>query len=93
MNYFGLDWIAILCSFGALELLSSKNRYGFALFLIANICWIVIGYVVGSVPIMLGNIVFFGVNMRGLLRWTQAKTVSSIKYAAQECVAMRTRTQ
>lgn len=92
MSYFGLDWIAIFCSFGALELLANKNRYGFALFLIANICWIVVGHAVGSIALMLGNVVFFGANLRGLLRWAETNTISAGKLqAAQDCVALRTR--
>lgn len=94
MSYFGLDWIAILCSFGALELLGNKNRLGFGLFLIANICWIVIGHVAGSIAIMVGNVVFFGVNLRGLLRWSKTNPSSPIKIpACHHGIGLRTRPQ
>ena len=74
MRYWGIDWVAMVSSFGALELLGSRNRLGFGLFLIANVCWIVIGYEAGSVAIILGNVIFFGLNLRGLIRWPEQRS-------------------
>ena len=71
MKYFGLDWIAMASSLGALGLLGNKNRYGFTLFMIANLCWIAIGHLAGSLAIVLGNIAFLGINASGFIRWSQ----------------------
>ena len=70
MNLFGADWLAMLASVTALVLLGRKSRWGFVSFMVANVAWILCGYLLPSIPIVLGNMVFFCLNMRGFRAWT-----------------------
>ncbi len=69
MDYFFLDWIAMGTSLLAVYLLGQKNRWGFACFLVSNALWIAVGSLAGSWGILTGNVVFFGLNVRGFVKW------------------------
>ena len=69
MKFYALDWLAMLCSLLALYFLGRKNRVGFACFMVANTCWLVVGWLVPSIAIVLGNLVFFAANLRGYRQW------------------------
>jgi hypothetical protein len=69
-HYFGLDWLAMVLSLLALWLLGNKNRWGFVAFTFANVTWIVVGiWLMQSAGIVLGNIIFLFMNVRGYLSW------------------------
>lgn len=75
LNYYGLDWLAMVLSLLALWLIGNKNRFGFAAFVLANLTWIVVGvWLIQSVGIVLGNVVFLAMNIRGYLNWKQPQT-------------------
>lgn len=70
LQYNGLDWLTMALSLLALWLLSNKNRFGFAAFMLANVIWILLGvWLIQSVGIVVGNVVFLIMNIRGYLRW------------------------
>jgi hypothetical protein len=70
LNYYGLDWLAMALSLLALWLIGNKNRMGFAVFVLANLTWIVVGvWLMQSAGIVLGNVVFLAMNVRGYLNW------------------------
>lgn len=74
-KYFGLDWIAMLLSVIAMILLGNKVKWGFTLFMLANITWILLGFLLlHSYAIVLGNIIFLITNTRGFLKWNAEKT-------------------
>lgn len=68
-HFYGLDWLAMIFSLLALSLLGQKNRLGFASFMVANICWLFVGWLAPSIAIIIGNLVFFAANLRGYRRW------------------------
>ena len=74
MNYYFLDWIAMAASFLAVYLLGQKNKLGFISFLFANISWVAVGVLAESAGILIGNIGFFALNLRGFLKWNQSQT-------------------
>ena len=70
LHYYGLDWLAMALSLLALWLIGNKNRLGFAAFVLANLTWMVVGvWLMQSVGIVLGNIVFMVMNIRGYANW------------------------
>jgi hypothetical protein len=74
-KFYGLDWLAMLLSVIAMILLGNKVKWGFTLFMLANITWILLGYLLlNSYAIVLGNIVFLITNTRGFLKWNTEKT-------------------
>jgi hypothetical protein len=62
---FGLDWGAMIFSLLALYLIGRRNRVGFLSFIAANVCWVLIGWLTLSLAIMVGNVIFVILNLRG----------------------------
>ncbi|KAB8331246.1 PnuC protein [Scytonema tolypothrichoides VB-61278] len=71
-KYYALDWLAMAFSFVAVYLLGNQKRVGFVSFMVANFCWVVVGFMADSIAIAIGNIGFFCLNLRGFLRWSNA---------------------
>ncbi len=72
LKYYTLDWLAMALSLLAVYLLGNKNNYGFISFSIANILWIILGFLfMNSLGIGIGNIVFLIMNIRGYISWNK----------------------
>ena len=56
-------------TFVAIWLLGNRSRQGFTTMMCGNVCWVAVGVLTGSVAMVLANIVFFGMNARGWLKW------------------------
>lgn len=70
LNYHGLDWIAMGLSVLAVWMLGNRNKYGFIVFIVANLMWIAISYtLLHSYGVILGNVFFVVSNTRGYMRW------------------------
>lgn len=69
MNYYLLDWIGMAFSLLAVYLLGQKNPWGFVSFIVSNLLWVAVGVLAESTGIIIGNLVFLGLNARGLLKW------------------------
>lgn len=64
-----LDWGAfILCTI-ALFLLRVKDKRAFLLGIIVDALWFWFGYEIGSIAVMLMNVVFFGMHVSAYLKW------------------------
>lgn len=72
MNYYALDWIATSFTFASMHYVGERNRIGFALGMIGNIFWIGFGLMAHSWGVVVGNVVLFGLNFKGHLRWKKA---------------------
>lgn len=68
-QYLGLDWLAMCLTFGAIYLLGNRSRAGFVVMMAGNLCWSVIGIWAGSYAMVLANVGFFAMNLRGFLKW------------------------
>jgi len=68
-QYLGLDWIAMLLTFSAIYLLGNKTRNGFLVMMAGNVCWSVIGVWALSYGMLLANLGFLAMNVRGYLKW------------------------
>jgi nicotinamide riboside transporter PnuC len=69
MQYYGVDWLATMAGLTGVYLLGSKNRYGFLVMMVASLSWLTVGIFIGSLPLMLGSVVFFSLHVRGWLKW------------------------
>src|SRR5215472_7426383 len=63
-QYFGLDWLAMSLTFAAIYLLGNKNRGGFVIMMIGNLCWSGIGLWAHSYAMIAANLGFFSMNVR-----------------------------
>lgn len=72
-KYFGVDWIAMCLTFSAIYLLGNKSRKGFIVMMAGNLCWTGIGIWVGSIAMIIANLGFFSMNIRGFLKWKTPK--------------------
>lgn len=68
-QYFGLDWLAMGLTFTAIYLLGNKSRHGFLVMMLGNLCWSTIGLWAHSHAMVLANLGFFAMNVRGYLKW------------------------
>lgn len=71
LNYFGVDWIAMVLTFVAIYLLGNKSRHGFLVMMCGNACWTLVGVLTSSLAMILANAVFLGMNLRGYVRWAE----------------------
>ncbi len=69
-KYYGLDWISIFLNLMAVIQLGNKSKWGFVIFVAANLLWIVIGItLLQSYAIVFGNSIFLVTNIRGFIKW------------------------
>ena len=71
-RYFGLDWIAMALTFTAIYLLGGKRRAGFLVMASGNLFWTAIGVSAGSVAMVIANLGFLAMNLRGFRNWQRA---------------------
>jgi len=68
-QYYGSDWLAVVLTFLATWQLGSKKRVGFITMMSANLGWMTVGYLTGSLAMIIANAVIFGMNLRAFVRW------------------------
>ena len=69
MGLYGIDWLATVCGLTGVYLIGSKNRYGFLVMMLASLSWMTVGFLIGSLALILGSTVFFGLHFRGWINW------------------------
>ena len=70
-QYLGLDWLAMCLTFTAIYLLGNKSRTGIVVMMAGNLCWSAIGVWAHSYAMVLANLGFFAMNVRGFLKWAR----------------------
>ena len=68
-KYFGMDWLAMIFTFGSIYLLGNKSRWGFASMMAGNIFWVILGFLTSSIAMVIANAIFFAMNARGWIKW------------------------
>lgn len=68
-HYFGVDWIAMCLTFSAIYLLGNKTRKDFVVMMLGNLLWCLIGLWAQSYAMILANLGFFSMNLRGFIKW------------------------
>ncbi len=71
LEYYGLDWAAALLTFAAIWMLGNQSRLGFVLMIAGNAFWIGTGLLGNSWGLMVANLAFIALNVRGLIRWSR----------------------
>lgn len=69
MQYYGIDWLATAAGLSGVYLLGNRNRVGFLVMMIASLSWMTVGFLINSIALILGSIVFFSLHVRGFLAW------------------------
>lgn len=69
MQFYGIDWLAVACNLTGIYLLGNRSKYGFASLMAGAFCWIIVGFMVSSFPLIGGNLISFALQIRGLLNW------------------------
>ncbi|MCE2571214.1 nicotinamide mononucleotide transporter [Motilimonas eburnea] len=70
-QYHGIDWLALVLTFLAIWQIGNKNKIGFILMMCGNTSWIAIGFLSDSMAMMMANVIFFTMNVRALVKWSQ----------------------
>ena len=69
MQFYLVDWLATICGLTGVYLIGSKNKYGFLIMMMASLSWMAVGFMIGSLALIFGSSVFFGLHVRGWLKW------------------------
>jgi hypothetical protein len=77
-NYFGVDWLAMAFTLCAIYFLGDKKRAGFVVMICGNSCWIAVGYLSSSLAMMIANVVFLAMNLRGYLGWSSQEPGAAV---------------
>lgn len=77
LQYYGVDWLAMLFTLVAIYQLGNHKRIGFVLMIIGNGFWIMLGLFTASLAMIVANTIFAGMNVRGLWKWSRASHPSS----------------
>ncbi len=72
-QYHGIDWLALVLTFLAIWQIGNKNKIGFILMMSGNTSWIAIGFLSDSMAMMIANVIFFTMNVRALVKWSQSE--------------------
>jgi nicotinamide riboside transporter PnuC len=68
-QFYGIDWLASLMAIAMIYSLGNGRRIGFAFGITANLSWLAFAALSHSLPILLSNIVFLALNIRGWRAW------------------------
>jgi hypothetical protein len=71
-QYYGVDWIAMVLTFLAIWQIGNKNKIGFVLMMFGNSSWIVVGYLTGSLAMVIANLIFISMNIRAIIKWSKS---------------------
>ena len=69
-RYYGSDWVATALTMLAIYLLGNKRKEGFVIMIIGNLCWVALGLIVHSIAMVIANVVFIVMNLRGFMKWS-----------------------
>ncbi|WP_187993698.1 nicotinamide mononucleotide transporter [Vibrio harveyi] len=77
-QYYGIDWVAMVLTFFAIWQIGNKNKIGFISMMCGNTSWVAVGYLTGSVAMIIANIIFFSMNLRAIIKWSQPDDESKV---------------
>jgi hypothetical protein len=64
-----LDWIAMIFTALNVWLLGSQDERGWWLGMIGNVLWISYSAATAQLPLLILNVLFLGLNVRGMVKW------------------------
>ncbi len=77
MQFYGVDWVATVAGLTGVYLIGSKNKYGFLIMMIASLSWMTVGFIIGSLALILGSTVFFSLHVRGWVKWKKEARIEA----------------
>jgi nicotinamide riboside transporter PnuC len=69
LQFYGIDWVASAMAVAMIHNLGNGRRIGFAFGMTANLSWLAFAALSHSLPILLSNLVFLALNIRGWRAW------------------------
>lgn len=73
LQYYGIDWLAMVLTFLAIWLIGDKNKTGFKIMIGGNFCWVVLGILTQSIAMILANLLFVTMNVRAIINWSKTE--------------------
>mgnify|MGYP000418358617 FL=1 len=73
LDFYGVDWLAMILSLSFLYTIGNHKRYGFLINIAANIAWITTNYLAGVWPGVFLNILLILMNLRAYYNWEDPK--------------------
>ena len=70
----GIDWLAAGLTIWAIYLLGERQRYGFIIMITGNLAWVLLGVMVDSLAMIVSNLLFMLMNLRGYVAWARGDT-------------------
>jgi hypothetical protein len=71
LQFYGIDWFAMVLTFLAIWQIGNKNKIGFILMMCGNSSWIAVGYLTGSLAMVIANLIFMAMNLRAIMKWSK----------------------
>ncbi len=71
LEYMGIDWLAMVLTMIAIWQIGNKHISGFYLMMVGNTAWVVLGFLTGSIALIVANTIFIGMNIRAILKWSR----------------------
>ena len=68
-KYHGSDWVGMTGNLFGIYYLSKQRKRGFLIGSIGCLGWLCFGVITGSVPSVVSNIIYIGMNIRGWVKW------------------------
>ena len=69
LNYYGIDYLAAICAIIGMFYIGEKKRIGFVLYMMATSLGLIFAFLAKSPPLIVTNVIMFGMNLRGFIRW------------------------
>lgn len=74
LQYYGIDWLAMVLTFLAIWLIGDKNRKGFYIMMAGNSCWVAVGFLTQSIALVVANLLFMALNVRAIVNWSRRES-------------------
>ena len=78
-QYYGFDWLAMICGLSGTYLLGSRSKYGFVFCMLGSSAWLAVGFLVNSLPLIVSSFISIALHLRGFLNWRRERQGEEIK--------------
>lgn len=84
LQYYGLDWLALVMGLSGSWLIGSMNRYGFFFSICACLCGFSVAIMAHQYGFVLYNVILISFATRGYIRWGREKRMQTSMSVAAE---------
>lgn len=68
-RFHGSDWVGMVGNLFGVWFLAKQRKLGFVIGSIGCIGWLIFGIIAESMPSVISNLIYIGLNIRGWLNW------------------------